>query len=371
MVQSFQQDCIALAMRKLRRGEVDRRSFLAGLAALGALPAALPGEAGAQAAREMVMVNWGGLANDGFANFYAAPFLAKNPGWKIAQDSSGPSIGKIRSMVESGRVTWDLCDSSATGAILLGGLGLANKIDYAVVKKEDAIGPSFTMEYGAAPYSFSSVLVYDTSKFPNGGPQNWADFWDVKKFPGTRLLRKDALTSLDAAILSLGKDPKSLYPLDVKAALARLKDIRRNAVYWTNGAESEQFMRTGEAVMGCLWHTRAKVLFDESKGKLNFTWNQGFLQPGIMVSPRGNPGGAMVQQLLASMMNNAEAQVGLLKFLGNGPTNPRAAALVPEEFKRFNPTETANLAMQVALDGEWWGKNYQNANAEFLDVITG
>ncbi|PZW49108.1 putative spermidine/putrescine transport system substrate-binding protein [Humitalea rosea] len=369
MMQTFQQDCMELAMRKFREGKVDRRALLAGLVGLGVLPAG--SDAAAQAAQEMVMVNWGGVANQGFGTNYGAPFMAANPGWKVVQDSTGPSAGRIRSMVESGRTTWDLCDSSASSAILLGKAGLLNKIDYSVVQKSDVISPAFAMEHGAAPYSFSSVLIYDTAKFPNGGPQNWADFYDVQKFPGTRLLRRDALAVLDGAQMALGKSPAALYPLDVPACLAKLREIRRNCVFWTNGSESEQFMRTGEAVMGQIWHTRATILERETSGRLKFIWNQGLLQGGIFVSPRGNPGGAMVQKLLASMLANPEPQVELLKFLGNGPTNPRAAAVVPEEFKRFNPTDPANVAVQCTLDGTWWGENYAELNSKVLDVITG
>ncbi|WP_421988775.1 extracellular solute-binding protein [Roseococcus sp.] len=368
-MQSFQQDCVELALRKFRRGEVDRRTLLAGLAALGAMPFA-GNDASAQAARQLVMVNWGGLANQGFGTNYGDPFVAANPGWRVTQDSTGPSAGRIRSMVESGRVTWDLCDSSATSAVLLGGLNLLNRMDYGVIKREDVIGPTFAMEYGAAPYSFSSVLVYDSSKFPEA-PTSWADFWNLQKFPGTRLLRRDAAGALDAAQLSLGKDPANLYPLDVRASLARVREIRRNLVFWTGGAESEQFMRTGEAVMGQIWHTRAKVLEQESNGRFKFIWNGGILQPGIFVIPRGNPGGAVAQQLLASMLAGAEKQVELLKFLGNGPTNPRAAAVVPEEFRRFNPTDPANARLQVAQDGNWWGANYQRVNADYVDMVTG
>jgi putative spermidine/putrescine transport system substrate-binding protein len=369
-MQSFQQDCVELAHQKFRRGEVDRRTLLAGLAALGAAPFAA-GQASAQAPRQMVMVNWGGLANQGFGANYGDPFVAANPGWRVVQDGSGPSAGRIRSMVESGRVTWDICDSSATSAVLLGGLNLLNRMDYSVISRDDVIGPTFAMDYGAAPYSFSSVLVYDSSKFPQGGPTSWADFWDLRKFPGTRLLRRDAAGALDAAQLSLGKDPQNLYPLDVRATLARVRELRRNLVFWTGGAESEQFIRTGEAVMGQIWHTRAKVLEQESNGRFKFIWNQGILQPGIFVSPRGNPGGEMVQKLLASMLAGADKQVELLKFLGNGPTNPRAAAVVPEEFKRFNPTDPANARLQVAQDGIWWGANYQRVNADFIDMVTG
>jgi putative spermidine/putrescine transport system substrate-binding protein len=239
------------------------------------------------------------------------------------------------------------------------------------VNRENVIGPGFALEFGAAPYSFSSVLAYDSAKFPQGGPANWADFWDLRRFPGTRLMRRDALGSLDAAQMALGKDPANLYPLDVRACLRKVQELRRNAVFWNSGSESEQFLRTGEAVMGQIWHTRASVLERETNGRIKFIWPQGLLQAGIFVIPRGNAGGEMAHRLLASMLAKPEPQVGLLGFLGNGPTNPRAAALVPAELRRFNPTDPENARVQVVLDGNWWGQNYQQANADFIDTITG
>lgn len=369
-MQTFQQDCVELAFRRYRRGEVDRRTLLAGLGALGVLPLA-GGKAAAQEARRLVMVNWGGIANQGFGRFYGDPFVADNPGWTVVQDSTGPSAGRIRSMVESGRVTWDLCDSSAASSVLLGRQNLVAKIDYSIVGRDNVIAPGFVLEYGAAPYSFSSVLAYDSAKFPDGGPTSWADFWDTRKFPGTRLLRRDATAMLDAAQMALGKDPANLYPLDVRAALRKVQELRRNAVFWSSGSESEQFLRTGEAVMGIVWHTRATVLDKETNGRIKFIWNQGLLQPGIMVIPRGNPGGEMAQRLLASMLAKPEPQVGLLGLLGNGPTNPRAAAMVPQDLRRFNPTDPDNARLQVVMDGNWWGDNYQRVNADYIDTITG
>lgn len=365
--QSFQQDLHVLAHELHRRGRLTRRQFgraLAGLAAIGALPSA------ARAAQELVMVNWGGLANKGFGENYGAPFMAAHPGVTVAQDSTGPSAGRIRSMVQSGKVTWDLCDSSASSALLLGKEGLATAIDYSVVNKADVADPSFVMEYGAAPYSFSSVLVYDSEKFKEP-PTGWKDFWDLKKFPGTRLLRKDPLTSLDAAMVSLGADPKTMYPLKEKDALKRIAEIRKDCLYWANGSESEQFIRTGEAVMGCIWHTRASVLAKESKGRFKFIWNEGMLQAGIFVIPKNNPGGALAQQLLASMLANAAGQVALLKLLGNGPTNPKAAPLVSEADRAFNPTDPANAKAQFVMDPVWWAANYTRLTGDFLDVITG
>jgi putative spermidine/putrescine transport system substrate-binding protein len=369
-MQSFQQDCVALALEKYRRGEVSRRGLMAGLAALGVGAGLAPREAAAQQ-RQLVMVNWGGIANEGFGRFYGEPFMAANQGVRVVQDSTGPSAGRIRSMVESGRVTWDLCDSSASSSVVLSKQNLVTRIDYNTVNRADVIGPGFALEYGAAPYSFSSVLAYDSAKFPQGGPENWADFFNLQRFPGTRLLRRDALATLDAVQMALGKDPRNLYPLDVRACLAKVREVRRNAVYWNSGSESEQFLRTGEAVMGQIWHTRATVLQRETNGRIKFVWNQGLLQAGIFVIPRGNQGGALAQQMLASMLSRPEPQVGLLQFLGNGPTNPRAAAAVPQEFRAFNPTDPENERQQVVLNGVWWGENYQQVNQDFLDVVTG
>lgn len=366
--QSFHADCVQLAHELFARGRIGRRTLLASLAALGAAP--LPGDqARAQAGREVVMVNWGGIANQAYDRFYGEPFMADNPGWKVVQDSSGATAGKIRSQVESNKVVWDLCDSSGSTSIQLGGLNLLAKIDYSIVPRDTVIDPAFTLEYGAAPYSFSSVLVYDSSKFPEP-PRNWADFWDLKKFPGPRLLRRDALTSLDAALMSLGRTKENLYPIDVKAALARIREIRRNLVFWISGSESENIMRTGEAVMGLIWHTRAKVLFEETQGRITSTWNQGLLQQGIFVIPRGNPAGEMAQRCLGSMLSKPDPQVGLLGVLGNGPTHKDAAARVPAALRRFNPTDPANAAQQVIIGTEWWGRNYIQTNQDYLDVIS-
>jgi putative spermidine/putrescine transport system substrate-binding protein len=368
--QSFHEDCLALLETRAARSEIDRRRFLELTAALGLGAVSLaPRTAGAQAASQVVFVNWGGIASEAFGRFYGKPFEEKTPGVKVVMDSSGPSAGKIRTMVESKKVAWDLCDSSASSSILLGGLGFLEPVDYSVVNRADLLPKGFAYPHGAAPYSFSSVLLYDAAKFGSDPPKSWADFLNFQKYPGKRMLRRDATACLDALLMADGVPMDKVYPIDVKRALGVLRRIRKDSVYWTSGSESEQLMRTGEASMGLIWHTRAKVLHEESRGRLTWTWNQGVLQPGVLVIPKGNPAGPLAQRMLASTCANWEAQIGLLEFLGNGPTNPRAAASVPSALRRFNPTDPENARVQLVIDGEWWGKNYSQANQEYLDTI--
>lgn len=366
--QSFQQDCVELLERKLARGEIDRRRFLALLGALGvAAGAGFARDARAQA-KEVVLVNWGGIANEAFGNHYGKPFEAKNPGVKVVMDSSGPSVGKIKTMVDSKKVTWDCCDSSVSSSLLLGKDGYVEPINYDIVKKSDILPNGFAYPHGVAPYSFSSVIIYDAEKFKADPPKSWADFLNFQKYPGKRMLRRDAIVSLDALLIGDGVAIDKLYPLDVKRGLDVLKRIRKDCVYWNSGSESEQLMRGGEASMGLIWHTRAKVLLEESKGRLASTWNQGCLQAGIFVIPKANPAGVLAQQLMASACANEDGQVELLKFLGNGPTNPRSAPKVPAEFRKFNPTDPDNAKLQFVYDGNWWSANYPEVNQQYLDA---
>jgi hypothetical protein len=142
---------------------------------------------------------------------------------------------------------------------------------------------------------------------------------------------------LELAIMAAGVPFDKVYPIDMKLALDKFKEIKEHCIYWNSGAESEQVIRTGEAVMGAIWHTRASVLSRESNDRMSWTWNQAVLQPGIFVVPKGNPAGAIAQALLASMTAKPEPQIGLLgvlgkrdRFLGRvrtGAGNDRYAAL--------------------------------------------
>ena len=369
-VQSFQEDLVELAKEKLARGELSRRQFAAALGLLGVGAAAgSPRDAAAQV-KEIVYVNWGGTANTAYGNYFGKPFEALNPGVKVVMEPASPTAGKIRAMVDSKKVTWDVCDGSAFFAVSLGALGLLEKIDYSVVNKNDLVA-GMTYEYGVAPYTFSNVILYDSAKVGNDPPKNWGDFFNFQKYPGKRMMRRDANVMLESLLMGDGVAMNKVYPIDVPRAVELLKKHRKDFVYWNSGAESEQLMRSGEAVMGTLWNTRAKILFEETKGRLAFIWNQGVLQPGVQVVPKGNPAGGLVNKFLAFACSNEDAQLGLFGFFGNGPANKRAATRVSPDLRRFNPSDPDNAKIQLVYDGEWWGKNYADANQKYLDTIAG
>lgn len=369
MSETFQKNCLDLAQRALKEGVVDRRTFFTTLAATGLLTASA-NRIFAQGSGEVVFCSWGGQAGEAYEEAYAKPFMAANPNVKVVQNTSGVQPGRVKAMVESKAISFDIGDSSAPAAHTLGKQGLLEKIDYSVVNKADSVDPAFTQEYGASPFAFSSVIAYDSEKFGDDFPQTWKDFYDFDKYKGIRTLRRDAEVMLDTIQLALGGDPAALYPLDVPACLDFIKEIKDKILFWESGSQSEEMMREGEADLGILWQSRARNAGTDSGGRVKMTWGQGILQTGSFVIPKGAPGAMDAQRLLASMLANAEGQVTALRMIGVAPTNPKAIEIVPEELNEFNPMSPANRQLQVMLDAAWWGENYDTVNQAYIDVIS-
>src|SRR5262245_10743194 len=162
--------------------KIDRRGLLRLTGALGIAAPAVLGSTAAHAASEVVLVNWGGDAVTAAKKAYGEPF-EKATGLRMTVDSTGPSAGKIKAMVESKRVTWDVMDTTFGDAGELGPRGLLEPIDYTVVDKSKVL-EGFAQPYAVAGYGYSNILAYDAGKFPNRKPQSWADFWNLKDFPG-------------------------------------------------------------------------------------------------------------------------------------------------------------------------------------------
>jgi putative spermidine/putrescine transport system substrate-binding protein len=361
-IQSFAEDNAEILAQEYRAGRLSRRDVLAALGALG-LAAVLPRGALAQARPEVVVVNFGGEAVPAFREAFQVPYVAS--GGKMVIDGSGPSNGKIKTMVQARNVTWDIADSGVAGTGELGPAGLLEEIDYSIVDKTKVDG-EFAYKYGVANYMFSIVLAWNSKKIP--GTPNLADFFDVKKYPGRRMLRRNNQAMLELALMADGVPANQLYPLDQERAFKKLATIKDHCLYWNSGAESQSLLRDGECVMGLLWNTRANLLKRDGAG-IDFTYNQGLLQPGLWVVPKGNPAGKEAFRAIASMQA-PEGQVKLLASMGNGPANPAAAALVPAALKPINPSDPANVAVQAKISADWYEKFGSAALQRYLDSIS-
>jgi len=346
---------------------VSRRRVLA-MGAAGLATAALWRPAFGQN-KELVVGDWGGASTTAFKKSWEQ-LLASKYGIKLAMESSGPAPGKLRAMVESGKVIWDICDTSSGGTFQLGEAGLLEEIDYSIVDKAK-VRPEFAFKYGVCNYVFSYVMAVNYSKFPkDNAPRTWADFYDLKKFPGRRTLRALVEGQLEGALIADGVAPKDLYPLDVDRALAKINTIKAQTIFWKSGAESENLFRQGEVVAGNLWSGRANVLREETNGTTGWKWDGAILAPAVWAVPKNNPAGKDAAMRLIAAFQDPAGQVEWFKNYGAYPANPATAALIPAEMKALDGSQPQNVAVQVTFNVPWYAKNTAEAQAKYLQMMS-
>lgn len=343
---------------------IGRRRLLGAAAALGAA-SVLGARAAGAAPPEVVVCNWGGEAVPAFTDAFVKPYEAATGG-RMVLDGSGPSNGKVRAMVEAGHATWDLCDSGLAGTGELGPKGLLTPIDYSVVDRSKVV-PEFAYEFGVVNYMFSTVMAWNRDSVT--GTPTLADFFDLRKFPGKRMVRKDSQAMIEMALMADGVPAGKLYPLDVERGLAKLSAIKDQLLFWTTGAQSQQMLRDNEVAMGWLWHTRATLLKREAGSRVDWSFRGGLLQPGLWTVPKGNPAGRQAMLAIAAMQA-VPGQITLLQALGNGPANPHAETAVPAELRAIDPGTPENIAVQAKIDGPWYQQNYAATLRHYIDTLT-
>ena len=364
-------DIAEIAVERYKQGRLTRRGFIAAMGALGILPA-LNSKVSAQA-KEIVVVNWGGTAKDVLQEVMCDTYTAET-GIPVVVDGSGPSAGKIRAMVESGAVVWDLCDSGAGSAIILEQQGMTQPIDYSIVDKSKVLdGTAYTN--GVGNYVYSYVLATNPKMLGGNVPQSWEDVWNVKDFPGMRTFRKSVRGQLESATMAQGVAPEDVYEVlgtedGIAAAIAKFRELRDNIIVWGSGSDSQNLFLQEEVAIGNIWSTRAHLLKDQmDEGAFQVSFNGGVIAPGIWVVPKDNPAGSEEVMKFIAHAQDPALQVKWLEMIGSGPINPEAAALVPAELAPWNPSSPENLATQILYNDEWYAKNQVSAEEMYIDAL--
>jgi putative spermidine/putrescine transport system substrate-binding protein len=336
-----------------------------GLAACGGSDeSADSGAAAKEEGGKVTVASYGGDYQKAQAEAYWKPFIAENPGFEVTEDSPSDNA-KIRAMAESGNVTWDL-------VLVDDSFGLdqhaefLEPIDYAVINKDDFL-PGYAGTYRIGADVEATVLAYNSEKAKTA-PAGLADFFDTAKIPGKRAAWKYVAGGiLEAALVADGVAPDQLYPLDVDRALKKLDTIKDDLVWWTEGAQAQQMLASGETPLSLVWTGRA---VDAAKGgaPVEVDWTQWLTQNGWWVIPKGSPNKDAAMKLLA-YMTGPKAQAELTKHLPYGPPNEKALPDVDPKYEDQLPT--SHLDAKVDVDAEWWADNYDAVDKKFQAWLLG
>lgn len=262
---------------------------------------------------------------------------------------------QLRAMVKAGRVEWDVINLGWRNLVQVGDEGLLEALDYGVIKT-DGLLPGTTHKYALALDALAGIMAYNHEKFPRGtAPKTWADFWDVKRFPGRRGVGNRPFCQIEAALMADGIPADTLYPLDVERGLRKLNELKPHIVWWTTAAQQTQFILDGEVDL--ILGVNARLLVGIEKGApYTLVWNQGIIYQEGWGIPKGAPNKAEAMKFLA-FTTRPKAQAVFAQRMAYGPVNGQAYAFISPERARVLPTHPDNLKQMVRANEEWWSKN--------------
>ncbi|MFM2477117.1 ABC transporter substrate-binding protein [Celerinatantimonas sp. MCCC 1A17872] len=325
-------------------------------------------------AGELVFSSWGGAYQDAIRHAWLTPF-SKETGIEITEDTD-PQIAKIKAMEDTNSMVWDVVSGGGVGMIRGEKMGLFEKITPDMVDESDIMKPARS-DYGIPSEIYSNLVAYSTKAFPKGKPHpvTFADFWNVKKFPGKRTLPNKPETVLEAALMADGVPVNKVYDvLSTKKGLDRafnkVKELLPYvSVFWSSSAQPVQMLGSGEVVMAFGSNGRFQNGIDNGL-PIKMSWANQVPQVGYMMIPKGAPDKAEALKFfnyVAKAKNNAR----LSEYVSYGPVTNGAWDYIDEKRASRLPSAPKHMKNAVFIDTKWWSEHSKSVTERYLKLIQG
>jgi len=348
--------------------EVDRgrRALIRGAAAALAGPLIITERTIAQT-RTITVNTWGGSWTAAEEAALFKPFTEQT-GIRV-RTVAPVSYAKLKAQVQSGNYEWDVTSISQADLLRADREGLVEPIDWSIVKKEKLFANA-TYANGLAFCALGTNLAYRKDKFPQGGPKSWADFWDVKRFPGARSMLNNAVRTLQFALVADGVPLDKVFPIDVDRAFRKLDQIKPHVkVWWTQGNQSQQLLRDGEVDMIVMWNARASELQQQGH-PVELVWHGATITTTMLGIAKGAPNRKLAWEFVQFAVQ-AKPQADFANRLYYGPANPEAFKHISSEVARQMPTYTENARVAIKSDTVWEAENAAKIQERFTQWLAG
>jgi len=304
--------------------------------------------------RTLVVATWGGTYQEALRDAWFKPFSEKY-GVKIIED--GPPLNaKVVAMVESGKITWDICDFATYRIDPLGLSGNLEELDYSIIDKS-RIPDEFVFKWGVGNCTYSTIVAYRSDMIEGEPPKSVTALWDLARFPGKRALHDEPIHNFPFALTALGVPRNQIYPLTeekIDKAFAKMDEIKEHVIWWTVGAQSPQLLANKEVVLAQAYSNRFDNLLAQGL-PIKILWEGGQTGGDGWAITKGSKNKDLAMLFIA-WATLPENNYAISKFITMGPVNQDAFAKVPADRRALLPSAYAD--QQVLMDAKWWGPNF-------------
>jgi len=317
---------------------------------------------------ELVVIGFGGSYGDAMREIVIEPFAAET-GVEVRYLDT--CCASIPTAIESGQFAGDVAVGLDVGGLLnWSGRGYF-MADERLVDLAKGAGVPDIYYHPAMVITNLYAYVVAAHGTDTPLPTNWAEFFDIESFPGTRvLMRTSPVATLEAALLADGVAPDALYPLDVNRALKKLDALRSETqvLFAESPADLVNMLATGTADYAIAYSNR---MFAAAKDGLpvTFSYDQGLSTGnghGILTGTR-NPRAAVA--LLAFALR-PDVLAAMAERTGLSPSTAAGVDAVRPEMRDLLPASEKSQASQIPLNTNYWGEHRSSVGDAWVQWLT-
>ncbi len=325
--------------------------------------------------KDLTVVSWGGDYTRSQMLAFVKPFRDRIGEWVVMETYRG-GLDEIREQVETENVVWDVVDFELSDLVRGCREGLLEKIDHRALAAgtggkpaaEDFI-PGALTECGVGQMVWATVVAYDGSRIGGDRPAALADFFDLRKYPGKRGLRRDPRVSMEWALMADGVPPGDVYAMletddGQQRAFSVLDGIRTSIVWWTSGSEPVELLDSGAVVMTSAWNGRLYRPMVEEGKDYAIIWDGQLWDIDSWGIPKGTANLAKALDFIAFATSSGPL-AEQTKYITYGPARMSAMALVDDGKRAMLPTAAANMTTALQTDAGWWATHHEELSAKF------
>jgi putative spermidine/putrescine transport system substrate-binding protein len=323
--------------------------------------------AGAANARDLTVTAWGGASQAAQEKVYYKPFTAKT-GINLLQDSWSGGVGVLRTKVQGGNANWDVVQVEVDELLIGCEEGLYEKMDWSKLGGRDKFIPSAVNDCGVGAVVWGVALAYDPEKLKEG-PKSWADFWDVKRWPGKRGMRKGAKYTLEIALLADGVAREDVYkvlatPAGVDRAFKKLDELKPYIVWWAAGSQPPEMLASGDVVMSEALTSRIFAANAQNNRNFKIVWKDSLDAVDFWVILKGSPNKDSGMELI-QYVTSPDVQKLFPTIIPQGITNKEAIRQVDPANWQNLPNSPDNSKEAIDINPEFWLENYDQLNQRY------
>lgn len=309
--------------------------------------------------QELVVVSFGGSFQEAQRKAFFEPFT-RETGISIREVSYDGAYDKLRAQVKSGSILWDLVDVESATLSRGEQEGIFEEVPAWVTKDINMAAGTRTAS-GVGANTYATLIAYRAGET---APSSWSEFFDVKKFPGPRAMRRDPRGTLEIALLAGGVSGDGLYPLNVQQAFTNLNPLRNHIkVWWKSGQQPIDLLDKGTVDMAVTWSGRVWAANKAGK-KIEANFNQALVEAEYWVVPKGSHKKELAFKFMQFALR-PDRQAEMAKLFGVGPTNQDAMPLIDKDTARWLPSAPEHQGKTIMFDPQWWAQHEQEVQVEW------